>query len=375
MTTKITTILNSSKLSDFAFFVGLFFLICICFFGSLYNGLYFLLHLERSPLGFVYGRSLFLLFLIFQIIFPQFGKNIVSFILTPLFQIHYLNLEKTLQTRIQKNPFGLFLFFHLFLCLSLLHFFMIYFIGIESFFELLYQVFNIIRLWFFPLVIYLYVVTQLPSRWYSIWDVLVDEKATERLKELVEKSYVFSKESFQKYPKTSRSFLVFFLGIGGGISWGHSTRERVKEIQQVMDFSLSSIDAQAVATNPEFQELAEKLSALNIETTKSPFMISIMDIKNVFQGNSVLADEFGELVKRGVILQKKLQGNNEYQLHKEKLNLLQEKHNLLLLEQAIKKRELGLQKDELGVLGSPAASAIIQKDSPNVSSCLEWFFF
>ena len=97
-------------------------------------------------------------------------------------------------------------------------------------------------------------------------------------------------------------------------------------------------------------------------------MISIMDIKNIFQGNSVLADEFGELVKRNVILQKKLQGNNEYQLHKEK-------HNLLLLEQAIKKRELGLQKDELGVLGSPAASAIIQKDSPNVSSCLEWFFF
>ena len=110
-----------------------------------------------------------------------------------LFFFYYSNEIKT-----NKNPFLCLVLFNVWLCLSCLHFFMICFIGIDVWFELLYQYLNVLKLWFFPLVLYFYTLTNLPSRWFFVWDFLPGEKEMDKIKQFTQKMILSYKDNYQK---------------------------------------------------------------------------------------------------------------------------------------------------------------------------------
>ena len=131
-------------------------------------------------------------------LFKEFRKNIVSLICSPLFIEHYNNLSHFIEIKTNKNPFLCLVLFHVWLCLSCLHLFMICFIGIDVWFELLYQYLNVLKLWFFPLVLYFYTLTNLPSRWFFVWDFLPGEKEMDKIKQFTQKMILSYKDNYQK---------------------------------------------------------------------------------------------------------------------------------------------------------------------------------
>ncbi len=165
-------------------------------------------------------RALFLFLCVLQAIFPQFGLNLIPLILSSPAQRYTARLQFFIEYQISNSPFGFFLLIHAFLCFSFFHFFMIYGIGIDLFFEYIFQLFNLFRLVLFPLVISAFVSAHLERQSFAMWDILSDVEKLEKTRDFAKKVSDFLSQTYIKNPKTTRARAGALGTLAGVFAWG-----------------------------------------------------------------------------------------------------------------------------------------------------------
>lgn len=330
----------SEKNAELFFFIGLFYLILVCFLGSFFQTFYYLLYFDRSSLIIFVIRGLFFLFCWIQFVKPNFGLVFVSLVLHPFFQKFCKNLEEIIQEIIQKFPLSTFVFVHFFISLTFLHLFMLTITGIDHFVEYVYQIFNLVKLCFFPVILSLYVYTQIPTRFYIGWENLTDPEKLEKLKKLAENVAQFIAEESKKKPRITKVSFAITLSFSAVLSWGSATEKGVQKASQITGIRSCDIDPLAIASNPELQENFRRLVNAELESSSSWIYISLQDTIKFFQGQPVLLSEHRQALANTITQQKETLGQLEL-------------------------KRLALQDAEsLGIQGSHAASVLLDRSKP-----------
>lgn len=363
------------QMQPFVFFVILYFLIFIAFFGSFANGIYFLLYSDRSFVLSLLTKFLFFCFCGLHLIFPNLGENIVCFIISPFFEEYFHSLYDFVNNKIEKSSFGFFIVIHCYVCLTFLHFFMLMFSSLDPFVEFFYQLFNLGRLWLFPLVIYTFVYTQYPKFLVgssTLADMIGSAENVEQLGKLAKKMAIFLSDEYKKHPKAGPTVLIGSVGISGALLWGSSTTKTAKAMSDsVGGFTSSDVGNAALASSPDLEEKCSHLVQAQLNTAAHPLRISFEDFKRLLKNEPFTLTEYRTSLTEAFMANSRELGNIELANQK--------------ADQLLKAEQLRLQTAQvtsLGTQGSPAVSALASPSSSrNVSehqeiqSCLEHYFF
>ena len=180
----------------------------ICFLTSLSECIYFLVHFSRNTYIIVCGYFSF--FVITGLAF--FSVKFREFYLTLVFNefsLKYISFLKEVLAKAQKKyAYMCFIFFHTYLAFSVFHFMMLYFYEIDRSFEFFYQLLNLIRLFFFPLVVVVITLNFFPN--LLKMEEVLGESGNKILAQACSQFLEFLKEhgNIKKNPKPQGLFMV-----------------------------------------------------------------------------------------------------------------------------------------------------------------------
>jgi len=347
----------NQKFTDYLFFVVFFYLAFFCLIGSLLNSLTFLTTLQRYSSITDSIRICFIFFCVFQAVFPQFGVSIVSLVLNPLTQNHCLNLTKSLHQKVKSQPFLVFVCFLIYISLIPLHFLMIYCGTFEPFFEYIYQICNLIRLWYFPIFIYLFAARHL-SNSIQAQGFFIELADLEKIKQYGAEASEVLREHHNKAPKLTKAVIGVGLIFSAGYLWGDTSKTTIQEIDE--RFGTTPKELKATACNPKLQDTTSQLLDLSGEASASPFQITFNDITRVYNSKPSLLSEYR---MRAVELAKL---RCQPQISQEDLLLSQSQKNV---------NDISLQGSYVAKALPKASSSMLDNESSVAHSCLEPFFF
>lgn len=354
-----------SRIGEFLFFAFFFFLVLVVYFGGLLNSTYFFWNFERNSILLFIPKVLWMLLVTYQLTFPQFGRNLVTLLYEKSFvDWFYLKLEN-FRVFLNSNPFLFFVFFHLLVCFTCLHLFMLYFTGLDLTVEFFYHFFNIIKLFFLvPLAIYGFFFIN--ARLYVSGVPLPEWSPEGYLK--AKKTFVKIAEDVntlgKKYPKTSKG-LTFGLVFTGWASL-IGTKEKDRLISAETRFSSSDLNPQALAQSLPLQQKQREMFELENKGDESIISLGIQAIKALFKGvNSHSQDYFG--VQKQAL---DLQNQTLSEIEKKKAEMDQERTQILRELKESGQTNFGKKTEEV-------IDYALSAPSPKVSSCLEttWDFF
>nr|AGZ19398.1 hypothetical protein CH29B_m023 [Chlorella sp. ArM0029B] len=303
--------------SEFFFFFILSFLSIYCFLGSFLNCFYFLTHFQAFLVGRLFTGCLFVLSLVLYFFSPKFKYAMVGLFLLPMYQNYCLGLLSLLEKKMKKNPFAFFLFIVGFFCFSFLHVFMICVTGLDPTIEYIYQLFNAVRLFFFPLIIYCYVIRQMPSTWYS-WEALLHP---EKVESAVKSTYAFITESNTKYPKITKTGVFFAFGLSGILYQGSMTKTAAEELKLSTSVSYANVDERSLVESEPLRLLQAKVFQDEKELSRSIFHVGCNGIYRVFASKPTLYNQLAKDLEEASVLNKLLNGTRQLAAEKKALAL------------------------------------------------------
>lgn len=317
--------LKSNSIPSFFFFCGLYFLLVVGLWGGLLNCLNFLIILEKNYFFSALTKILFILLCFYHFINPKIGYFFLEALVSTKVFVNYC--EKCLsflQKKNQTNSFGVFVFFHLFLCLTFLHFFMILLSDVDLVIEYFYQIFNLIKLIFFPLFIYMYVIVYGPRffKMEKIFDVINTALDTDKMEKITNFLKEFEnslKTNKKKYPKTTGLIIVGGLTLSSLQLYGHIQAEQMKAITNSTGFDIKSVDPQSIYVDKDLETLVRRFYDIDAKKHNSSLSISVEDILRTIKGDENLQITHRTLLRELIIANLKAQGKLEHDLNQAKL--------------------------------------------------------
>jgi len=128
---------------------------------------------------------------------------------------------------------------------------MLFFTRIDTSVELFYKFFNLIKLWFFPLVVFTYIIDKTPVHWITLTEMLEkiisDPNHKQAIRELVNQAHITAK----KYPNRSKATALVTVSLSGALLWGKNGEDSVTKVNSKTNIQSSTLDPIAVYHNPE----------------------------------------------------------------------------------------------------------------------------
>lgn len=298
--------------------------------------------------------------MIVQLCSPQFGRNLLLLFLDPVIIENYKDKLENFSRFIKNYPFLSFLFFHLLFCLTLLHYFTLYFTGLDLVIEVCYQFFNGLKILLVPLFIFSFVLANFPPSLL----MEISPENYEAVKKTVATAAKETTEMVKKYPKTGAALLA---GVG---SLAVVTLEGQQQKNMIERSSMrgnpKDLDKGALDQSPELQSLQDQLFDLEHQADKSIVAIGFEQVKRTFSGQPTMSEEYHELQKQARHVETKTLG--EIQREKE------------LKEQQWREHIESL-KQSGEIPNTSSTKAVVDYDSttlttlsPKIPTCLESFF-
>ena len=294
MVHNFQTINSTGKYNEFIFFAFLFFLITILLFGGLLNSCYFFFTFSRNSFLLLAPKVLLIFFLICQLIFPQFGKNIVLIIFDPVFITKYKKKLSNFSSWVNKNPVLVFCFFHALLTLTVLHYFMVYVTGIELSIEIFYQLLNFIKILLLPVLIFCFVVEQCPSHLLKFTEITPE--SYENLKKTVSHAAEDFRKLSGKYPKSTRVGAGVGIATGGVLYLGHLQQEKMKIAQKHVNSQ--GFDDNIISQNPILRQQTQQMADLEIQSEQNMIGLGLNSLQRWFSNRPQLSQEYRVLSKQ-----------------------------------------------------------------------------
>ncbi len=273
------------------------------------------------------------------------------------------------------RPFGFFLLIHAFLCFSFLHFLMIYGIGIDLFFEYVYQVLNLFRLMVFPLVISAFVSAHLERHSFAMWDVLSDVEKLEKTRDFAKKFSDFLSQTYNKNPKTTLASAGVTVTLAGVLAWGAHVEKKLDAVKGV--FSSKDINAYAISQDPELKKAFMEVINFQLRATHSWMSLTMDDVGRFFRGEPLILTQYQQVLKEAVYRSKVIEG--ELSLSSQDVQKMQSQQHAQALETKGSFAASSLpepspcveSKSSPGVECSSSGGDVIS-NSTEIPSCLEW---
>lgn len=278
------------KTYEVLFFSGVFFLFTVVYFGGILNTLYFFFYLERNFVYTIVPKIIFILLVIIQLCVPTFGKNLVVTLLDPVFVQKYKQKIENLSYFFTHYPFLSFLFIHILLCLTFLHYFTLYFADPDIFIEIFYYLFNLIKLIFIPLYIFSFIVVNLPNSFLTSIDASFE--VTKEAIDLGKKALQQTVELAKKYPKTGGTMVA---GAGAAATLVVMGKQQKDEVERAAGrCDPGSYDPAALYNNPDLQVTQDRLFDTLYETDKSPLVVGAQTAMRWVSGKESYSKSFHE---------------------------------------------------------------------------------
>lgn len=342
------------KTYEFILYSILFFLITVVYFGGVINTFHFFFTFERNIVYTIIPKILFIVLIIVQLCVPDFGKNLVLTFLDPIIFEKYKQKVHNLSSFFTNYPFLSFLFIHILLCLTFLHYFSLYFASSDLFLEIFYYFFNLIKIFFLPVYIFSYVLANLPSSF------LVQIDVSAQTIEAGKKVLVESLELTKKYPKTGGTLAAGAVGAAALLAAGKQARNEVQDASKRS--SPGNIDQAALDSNPKLQDAQDCLFDLEHQISKPLLVVGAESVKRWVSGEPSLGDDYHQTQKITRHEQTRTLGELA---HKKKL----------------KEEEWRIKVLESGNLPKSNTNDVVYYDSPiepasstEIPSCLESFY-
>lgn len=283
------------------FFLGLYFLIFICYFGSYISSLHFLLTLQAGTGSNILAKFLFLIFTCLYLVKPQSGYTIYKTLTSSILLENFFSFMRKLNKFTEKHPLLCFFLVYIYILLLLLHWYMRLFTGIDFYVEYLYNCFNIFRLLLFPLVIFSYVILYGPSS-FKVIDISSNINL-EEIKKILKSSISFTEKVFQQYPKSAKSGALL-LGAGavigaGAMSHGSGVRSSILDGAQapVISAQLNRLDTPECLQDEKCQELIGATMRLFAQINKSNLSLTYHDVNALAHQEPTLSDDWTYLLQ------------------------------------------------------------------------------
>lgn len=297
--------LNFKKITDIPviFFLGLYFLIFVCYLGSYLSSLNFLFTLQIGYVGSFLGKFLFLIFTCVYLINPQSGNAIYSTLTNSLFLEKICSLTLKLNNFTGKRPIFSFYLVYIYVLLLILHWFMLLFTEIDLYVEFLYNCFNIIRLLIFPLFIYTYIALYGPTSFKVVDATLTGNLSLEDAKKILNSSISFAKQALKLYPKSTKGGGIILGGLavaqGGSMLYGTSIRNEINRtaVAPAVQDQIKLLSSYECLQDNNCQELLSQTMNLFRTANGSSMSLAYHDVKAVVSGDPTLNRKLETLVE------------------------------------------------------------------------------
>jgi hypothetical protein len=283
----LETINSKSKLYEFIFFTVLFFLIVVVYFGGLINTLYFFFHLERNPIYLILPKIIFFFLVVVQLCFPQFGKNMLFLFLDPVLIEKFKRRLNNYNEFVNNHPFLTFFLFHSLLCLTLLHYFMIYFTGTDIGIEIFYYFFNFGKILLMPAIIFSFVLLKYPR-------YLVAGGGTAELGDtaytVTKKVIADAAELAPKYPRTAAAVALAAGTVATAAAIGSQEQQRIAQSRQRGD--PATIDPALLARSRSLEENQDAMLDIEHRASGSVIITGLRSVKRRLSGEDSFNGEY-----------------------------------------------------------------------------------
>lgn len=291
------TIKNNQTNNQFVFFLGLYFLIFICYVNSYYYSLHFLFTFEVSYAGSFFFKFLFLLFVVLYLLNPNSGMIIFSALTNLSLLALVSNLGLKLNNFTRNYPILSFYLGYIYVLLFVLHWFMLLFTELDLGVEFFYNCFNLIRLLLFPLVIAAYIATYGPRLHVVEIHLTLDD-----CKNIVKDIYSFASKAYAKAPlpvKVGTGVLTAAAAFQGGAMLHASTvRARVYQTTKapIIDTQFQALNSHACLQDEKCQQLVQDTIRYFAKLNGSTVSITIDDIKSKLKDEPTYLEQLHEFL-------------------------------------------------------------------------------
>ena len=282
-----------SYFKNFFFTSIILYLINISFLGSLGQSIYYLIFFERSIAISYAVFFCFFLCIVFYLVIPKFKTFIIEIWFNEIFIKYYLygsiNFVKNLQ---QNKPFLIFFFIHSFLSLLMLHLFMLFINEIEFLPEFLYHLVNIIRLFFYPVVIF-YILLIFINNNYLQMNPYLENTIYKNLSIIMKEFTVVLADSsnFRKNPKTAVAIYTAVSTTGAVVGHKHFLNQNMQEMNKAIGLDIKSLTAGTLKTEYDRAMYSKAVNAL-LNSQDSAASITLYDVTQFLTGNPTIIKQY-----------------------------------------------------------------------------------
>lgn len=274
----------------FAFFVYLF---NICFLTSLSQCIYFLCYNSRNINIIIFGYLSLIVVLVIALFSVKWRQFYLTLVFNEISMKAILNLKPILSVAQKQYSYTSFILFHLYIAFSVFHFMMIFLNQIETPFEMLYQFLNLIRLFFFPLILLMVSLSLFPD--FFKMEGILGEATTKLMAQATTQLLDFLKEmgNIKKNPKTA-GFLYVVAGTGMvATSHKYQLQKQFKSTSEQFGFNFAEVPS-ALVDDPEGYALYKSVLKTISQIDQSAVSLLISDIKSFLDKNPTLREELSK---------------------------------------------------------------------------------
>lgn len=271
----------------FSFFV---YLVNVCFIASLAQCFYFLRFYAKNPLINTVGYLSVIVVVITALFSTEFKNYYLKLIFNKISIKIALKLKEILFIAKEKYEYFCFVFIHLYIIFSLIHLTMIFFYQIDLSLEIFYQMLNLIRLLFSPLLLIVIGFSLYPN--FLKMENIAGEATIKAIDQVTSQAIEFLGQ-LGNYKKNPKGALVLYAGgLTLMIGVGHKINLKTQFEDTTKKFGLDVAKVpECLIDDPVGQELYKSVLATASKVDQSALSILASDIKNFLSGQPTLREQ------------------------------------------------------------------------------------
>lgn len=277
----------NKEIFRFAFFVYLFH---ICFLTSLSQCIYFLSYYSRSTNIHLLGYFSFIVVVVIALFSVKFRQFYFTLVFNEISIKFIIKLKEILTKAQNQYSYTCFILFHFYIAFSIFHFMMLYFYEIDVTFEIVYQLLNLIRLFFFPLILLMVTLTLFPD--FFKMEGIVVESSNKLIIQATSQLLDFLKElgNVKKNPKTAG--LIYAITGTGLVATAHrfNLQEQFTQTTEKLGINFADVPP-ALVNDPAGYELYKSVLKTISQIDQSALSVLASDIKSFLTKNPTLREK------------------------------------------------------------------------------------
>lgn len=274
-------------------FAFLVYLVNICFLTSLSQCIYFLSYYSRSLEISLFGYFSFIVVVVIAFFSIKFKQFYLTLIFNAISIKFILKLKEFLAKGQKNYSYICFILFHFYIAFSIFHFMMVNFYQIEVTFELVYQLLNLIRLFFFPLILLMVTFTLFPD--FFKMEGLLSESSNKLIGQAISQLLDFLKEqgNIKKNPKTA-GFIYVVTGAGlVATSHKYQLQEQFRNTTEKFGIDFANVPPDLLNVPGGYELYKAALNTISV-IDRSAFYVLATDIQSFLTKNPTLGEKLAQ---------------------------------------------------------------------------------